>query len=78
MCRTEVFDTAKVRGSEFPRKVKPVARQNCLTIGNLIGTAYILYGDGNRVRTNPNIPLIPIEGGPAWINSDRYSIKANA
>jgi len=58
----------------------PVGRLdlNCQTVVNLIRTAYILYGEGNSVRTNPNIPLIPIEGGPAWVNSDHYAIEAKA
>ena len=31
-CRTEVFDNANVKGSEFLRKVKAVARRNKLTL----------------------------------------------
>ena len=83
---TQQFDVASVRPCKDSTPAGrsggsgPVGRLElrCVTVANLIRTAYILFADGNSVRANPNIPLIPIEGGPAWINSDRYTIEAKA
>ena len=41
---------------------------NCRTVLSIIQTAY----------TSGTPPLPPIEGGPAWITSERYSISAKA
>jgi len=47
---------------------------DCQTVRSLIGTAYVAFATGVRVT-----PLkVPIEGGPAWIGSERYEIKARA
>jgi uncharacterized protein (TIGR03435 family) len=45
---------------------------NCQTVRNFVRTAYVLDG-----RFNPFLD-IPIEGGPAWIDSERYQIVAKA
>jgi uncharacterized protein (TIGR03435 family) len=49
---------------------------NCWTVANLIRQAYLGYANGRR---NPTSVLsTPIEGGPAWIHSDPYNIRAKA
>jgi bla regulator protein BlaR1 len=50
---------------------------NCPTVRDLIDAAYVMYADGR----NPNrlkLQRIPIEGGPGWIDSERYTINAKA
>jgi uncharacterized protein (TIGR03435 family) len=45
---------------------------NCQTVKSLIHMAYILFANGHV-----NLPPIPpLEGGPGWINSERYTIHA--
>lgn len=49
---------------------------NCWTVANLIRQAYLAYANGRR---NPSSALsTPLQGGPAWIDSDPYSIHAKA
>ncbi len=55
---------------------------NCQTLGDadrsfpgLIAQAYGLFANGHR---NPPWALLPVEGGPAWLKSDRYEIVAKA
>jgi len=48
---------------------------NCQPLRNIIRTAYVLYPDGHRVMPWRAAPL---EGGPGWIDSDRYQITAKA
>lgn len=45
----------------------------CETIANLIRSAYVNYAQGYLSR-DPSNP--PVEGGPAWIRSDRYQVNA--
>lgn len=46
----------------------------CTTVRGLINQAYLLFANGQfRVGLPP-----PIEGGPAWINSEAYEINAKA
>ncbi len=50
---------------------------NCITVQGLIDAAYVMYADGR----NPNLLRLtrpPIEGGPGWIDSERYTINAKA
>jgi uncharacterized protein (TIGR03435 family) len=56
-------------------KISARFRRNCVTIKTLIQDAYIRFADGKS--GNPMLtPLTKIEGGPAWINSDQYTIEA--
>jgi uncharacterized protein (TIGR03435 family) len=49
---------------------------NCQILKGLIQQAYIAHADG---RTDQSAVLrTPIEGGPDWISSERYSITAKA
>jgi uncharacterized protein (TIGR03435 family) len=45
----------------------------CRTVIDLVKMAYLQYADG---KLRPPGRHVPISGGPAWINSDRYSIDA--
>jgi uncharacterized protein (TIGR03435 family) len=53
---------------------------NCETLKNLIRDAYDLYANGQMWKglISPNSRTVPIEGGPGWINSERYYIDAKA
>jgi uncharacterized protein (TIGR03435 family) len=47
---------------------------NCQTLKGLIQMAYVAFASG--VRVTPD--RIEVEGGPKWIDSERYNIKAKA
>jgi bla regulator protein blaR1 len=53
---------------------------NCETVKNLIRDAYDLLANGHLWRglISNNSRTVPIEGGPGWINSERYYIDAKA
>ncbi|HEY1760017.1 MAG TPA: M56 family metallopeptidase [Bryobacteraceae bacterium] len=51
--------------------------ENCLTVKSLITTAYVLFANGQH-QPSSSLKLLPVEGGPAWLSSDRYSIDARA
>jgi bla regulator protein BlaR1 len=47
----------------------------CQSVKTLIRTAYITFANGRRIAPGP---LPPIEGGSAWIDSERYKVDAKA
>ena len=53
---------------------------NCETVKDLIRDAYDLLANGHLPRgtISRNSRTVPIEGGPGWINSERYYIDAKA
>jgi uncharacterized protein (TIGR03435 family) len=61
-------------GSPSPGRVNA----RCVTVKNLIQTAYVMYPDGLNPNPNPNFVYVTIEGGAAWTESDRYDIEAKA
>lgn len=46
----------------------------CVDLRNLIQAAFGTFGDGVSVNTQP----LHIEGGPAWMQSEHYSLSAKA
>jgi uncharacterized protein (TIGR03435 family) len=48
-----------------------------VTVMSLIEGAYVRFADGKN-RSPMLTVLTKIDGGPAWINSDQYTIEAEA
>jgi uncharacterized protein (TIGR03435 family) len=48
---------------------------NCQTVKSFILTSYVLSANGQRQGADA-LKLLPVEGGPSWINSERYTINA--
>jgi uncharacterized protein (TIGR03435 family) len=46
----------------------------CVTLQNLLQMAYGTFGDGATINAQP----LPMEGGPAWMQSEHYSVSAKA
>jgi uncharacterized protein (TIGR03435 family) len=46
----------------------------CVTLQGLIQTAYGTFGDGATIDPQP----LHMEGGPAWMRSERFSLSAKA
>jgi len=55
----------------------PRFRRECVTVMTLIQDAYLRFADGTRGSPAATV-LIKIEGGPAWLNSDQYTIEAES
>lgn len=47
----------------------------CATVKSFIVMSYVLSANGQRQGSNA-LKLLPVEGGPSWINSERYTINA--
>lgn len=51
-------------------------RLGCMTVRGLVHVAYVLFADGH---VNPPWGgSVPVSGGPAWIDTDRYQLDAKA
>jgi bla regulator protein blaR1 len=51
----------------------------CYVLQSVIVSAYLQFADGVDVSSDPELVLAPpIEGGPSWINSERFTITAKA
>ncbi|MGA7785911.1 MAG: TIGR03435 family protein [Candidatus Acidiferrales bacterium] len=50
---------------------------NCQTVKGFITMAYVLSANGQRQGAE-SLKLLPVEGGPDWINSERYTINAES
>ncbi len=51
----------------------------CVTTSNLIRLAYPVFPTGQpNVPVSPAVFQAPISGGPAWIDSDRYTVDAKS
>jgi len=48
---------------------------NCQSVDGLIHAAYVIFANGQNANTGQSVP---IEGGPAWMNSEHYTINATA
>jgi uncharacterized protein (TIGR03435 family) len=70
------FEVASIKPIERCERVasNPGSLNTCGTLTSLIKTAYVTFVDGTR---HPSV-LVPIEGGPAWMNTDLFQIAAKA
>src|SRR5580693_872722 len=69
-CRTDQPPDARTGGTFSPG----LLIINCQTVKDLIQMAYVAFETGQRVTPW----RVTIEGGPAWINSQSYEIRARA
>ena len=74
-CRDGSFAPNKKGGRGGGGDLSPgTLHLDCSTVMDLITGAYVLFANGH---VNPR-SRVPVEGGPAWINSVRYQIDAKA
>ena len=75
--RFEVASIKPCKGDGGPENSSP-ERLNlgCRSVIDLIRSAYVFYVDGYFHLGY--VDRVPIEGGPGWINSERYDINANS
>ncbi len=78
-------DGPNVRGGGGPGEESPGRLNlNCAAVKVLIQLAYGTFANGRAdlrgydPQDQRFVPYLPIEGGPAWINSARYQINAKA
>jgi uncharacterized protein (TIGR03435 family) len=51
--------------------------KRCVTVMSLLQDAYVIFADG-RTRGSLSVRVPPIEGAPAWLSSERYTVEAKA
>ena len=66
-CRTDLAPDARSGGGNSSPGTLDI---NCQTVRGLIQAAYVVFATGIRVTP----VLTPIEGGPTWIDSERYDL----
>ncbi|MCU1236508.1 MAG: peptidase BlaR1 [Candidatus Solibacter sp.] len=75
------FDVASVKECTGTEKPPPSISSpgrlslGCWPLWRLIADAYVTFSSGKVDPLNLPVPR-PIEGGPAWVNSARYSVDA--
>ena len=67
-CQSDVISGIRV-GGDSPGRLT----MNCQPLWALINQAYSLFRNG---RLDPPGQFAPIEGGPAWVKTDLFSIEA--
>jgi uncharacterized protein (TIGR03435 family) len=74
------FEVASIRpGCSVQGAVSDPGRMTlCVTLRTFIRDAYIINKDGQHHPGYVNPNNVPIEGGPGWVYSDRYTINAKA
>lgn len=78
------FEAASIKlckdpGAPAPLRPSPGRLDlTCWPVRRLISEAYDLFADGKVNPLSPIFPLMPVEGGPAWIDSNRYLVDAKA
>lgn len=76
------FEVASIRqcvGTDRPSPgVSSPGRLNlpCWPLRRIIQEAYDVFAAGKVDPLNPSFPLTPLEGGPDWMNSARFTILA--
>ena len=66
------------RGGGIPTLSPGRVTLTCSTVEALIHVAYLLLRDGQGISPTWDARASTIEGGPSWINSDRYTVDATA
>jgi uncharacterized protein (TIGR03435 family) len=69
-CRTDIPPNGRSGGgNSSPGRLNV----ECQTVMGLIQAAYVIFADGHSITSPMHVP---ISGGPAWINADRYDVNA--
>ncbi|HEX3877649.1 MAG TPA: TIGR03435 family protein [Bryobacteraceae bacterium] len=75
-----VFDVASIRacqnGGSSAKNSPGRLAVSCFSLRKLIQDAYEIFATGQVDPRNPSFPTMPIEGAPAWLDSESYTIEA--